>query len=57
MDEALEDDDFSCISITPSRTGEDRVVKTREVETKTDTIKEYHVETNTDYDFVEFGTQ
>ena len=48
IDDALEDDDFSGISIMPSKSLKDRVVKVNEIEIQTEELYECNVQTNTD---------
>ena len=57
IDDPLVDDDFSCISIVPSSSGENRVVKTKDLGLNTDELFECGVGTNTDYETVTTETQ
>ena len=57
VDERLEDDDMLCISIKPSVSLNDRVVKVKSVEIETDELYECNVQTNTEYEQVTMETQ
>lgn len=57
MDDKLMDDDYHCISIKPSKIGNDRVVKTCSVQIETQEIYEIDEETNTYNRKVERDTQ
>lgn len=57
MDDRLEDDEFTSISIMPSKSIGDRVVKMHSVQIETDELYECNVQTNTDYEQFHIDTQ
>jgi hypothetical protein len=57
IDDALEDDDFFGISIMPSKSLKDRVVKVNEIEIQTEELYECNVQTNTDREQYDVDTQ